>query len=129
MAIDCLLVETLGAFLKGLLDTDGKSAPVFCDFLLSGPLFAARFSAATAKDFYKVFRCGILHQAEVGGSSLIKSWGPAVKFEPGKMTVNRTAFHALLKRDIASYEAELRDPKNDLLRSNFRTKMDFICSR
>jgi hypothetical protein len=112
----------------GLEDTDRKSRKTFLEFL-SRPLFAVYFTAATAGDFYEEFRCGILHQAEVGGNSRIRSLGPIIRFEPGTMTVNRTAFHTLLKQEIANYEAELRDPKNATARDKFRKKMDFICKR
>ena len=44
MAIDCLLVETLGAFLAGLENTKGKSEATFCSFLTTRPLFKADFT-------------------------------------------------------------------------------------
>lgn len=70
LALDCLLVETLGAFIDGLEDTRGKSEPTFCRFLMKRPRFASVFTSETlAKQFYIEFRCGILHQAEVGWRS------------------------------------------------------------
>ena len=44
MAIDCLLVETLGAFYAGHLDTLGKSRETIVDFLMTNPHFSLRFS-------------------------------------------------------------------------------------
>ena len=130
LAIDCLLVETLGAFVKGWPETRrrGQSEEAFCTFL-SRPLFAPHFSPATASQFYAEFRCGLLHQAEVGGTSRVWSVGSVINLDSGRITVNRTKFHELLKQEFAMYQAELKDPMNGTIRSNFRHKMDFICDR
>src|ERR1700752_5067282 len=72
LAIDCLLVETLGAFIEGLEDTDGESKRIFRTFLRTRKQFAADFTTDDiANKFYKQFRCGILHQAESGGDSKV----------------------------------------------------------
>ncbi|MGH9816233.1 MAG: hypothetical protein ACRD6I_09160, partial [Candidatus Acidiferrales bacterium] len=47
LAIDCLLVETLGAFIEGLEDTDRKSRATFCNFLTTRPEFARYFYEQT----------------------------------------------------------------------------------
>ena len=73
LAIDCLLVETLGAFLDGLEETIGRSKEIFCKFLTSRPQFSKDFLQPLAEQFYKEFRCGVLHQAEVGGNSKVWS--------------------------------------------------------
>lgn len=126
LAIDCLLVETLGAFIDGLEDTEGKSKATFCKFLTKRPLFSADFTEDLAKQFYEEFRCGILHQAEIGGESKVWSVGPLVRVVGGRIIVNRNKFHEQLKTEFQNYLAELRDPKNVDLRKNFRKKMDFI---
>lgn len=126
LAIDCLLVETLGAFIDGLEDTEGKSKATFCKFLTTRPLFSADFTEDLAKQFYEEFRCGILHQAEIGGESKVWSVGPLVRVVGGRIIVNRNKFHEQLKTEFQNYLAELRDPKNVDLRKNFRKKMDFI---
>ena len=126
LAIDCLLVETLGAFIDGLEDTDRKSGPTFCKFLTTRPLFSAYFTENLANRFYKEFRCGILHQAEVGGESKVWSVGPLVQVVDDRIIVNRNKFHEQLKAEFENYLAELRDPKNADLRKNFCKKMDFI---
>jgi hypothetical protein len=129
LAVNCLLIETLGAFIKGLEDTDRKSKKTFCEFLTTRPAFSRHFTLALAEQFYFDFRCGILHQAEVGGASKVWSVGPLIRSEAGKIVVNRNALHELLKTDFQNYLAELRDPLNVDLRRNFRTKMDFISRR
>jgi hypothetical protein len=129
VAIDCLLVETLGAFILGLTDTIDKSERAFAK-CLSRPLFAPYFSTRRRKhEFYVEFRCGILHQAEIGGDSRVWSFGPVLTFEPGRTIVNRTKFHELLKQEFANYQTELGDPGNVPLRDAFRKKMEFICRR
>jgi hypothetical protein len=60
------LIETLGALIEGFEDTDGKSKKIFCAFLRTRKQPAAEFRTDDlAKNFYE-FRCGILHQAEIG---------------------------------------------------------------
>jgi hypothetical protein len=127
LAIDCLLVETLGAFIEGLQDTDGKSKKTFCTFLRTRPQFAGEFTSDhLSENFYKQFRCGILHQAESGGESKVWSVGPLIHVSGEAITVNRNEFHERLKAEFQSYLSELREPKNTIIRQNFRKKMDFI---
>ncbi len=126
LAIDCLLVETLGAFLDGLEGTDGASRKTFCKFLTTRPQFSGEFTPQLADQFYREFRCGVLHQAEVGGSSKVWSVGPLLQNEGGSLTVNRNTFHERLKAEFESYLQELRTPVNEALRTNFRKKMNFI---
>ncbi|MEX2120228.1 MAG: hypothetical protein WD847_11595 [Pirellulales bacterium] len=127
LAIDCLLVETLEAFRLGLKDTGRESRKTFCHFLTERPLFKVHFTKEQAELFYKHFRCGILHQAEVGSGSKVWSVGPLIQSDGATLTINRTKFHGRLKADFQSYLAELRDPANAQLRKHFRTKMDFVC--
>jgi hypothetical protein len=127
LAIDCLLVETLAAFIEGLEDTEGESKRIFRTFLRTQNQFKADFTTDDiANKFYKQFRCGILHQAETGGSSKVWSVGPMLWINGDAITVNRNKFHDCLKREFEAYLAELRDPKNVTPRNNFRKKMDFI---
>jgi hypothetical protein len=127
LAIDCAVVETLGAFQEGLTDTDKKSKATFAKFLSTSPGFKKYFSLDRAKQFYTDFRCGILHQAETGGDSKVWSVGELLRDDAGRLTVNRTKFHEQLKTDIEAYITALRDTKNSTLRANFRKKMKFIC--
>jgi hypothetical protein len=127
LAIDCLLVETLGAFIEGREETDGESKRIFRTFLTTRKQFASDFATDDiANQFYKQFRCGILHQAEIGGDSKVWSVGPLLRVNGNAIIVNRNKFHDCLKEEFQTYLAELRDPKNSTPRSNFRKKMDFI---
>lgn len=127
LAIDCAVVETMGAFHEGLTNTDGKSKDTFAKFLSTSPGFRQHFTLARAKNFYTDFRCGILHQAETGRESKVWSVGELIRDDGGHLTVNRTKFHEQLKMDIEAYIAALQDPKNSKLQANFRKKMKFIC--
>ena len=126
LAIDCLLVETLGAFIEGLEDTEGKSQRVFVRFLTTRPAFSSYFTKDLARQFYSEFRCGILHQAEVGGDSRVWSVGPLISTSYKSLVVNRNEFHARLKAEFARYIEQLDDSGSVDLRTNFRKKMNFI---
>jgi len=126
LAVDCLLVETLGAFIDGLEDTEGTSKDTFCKFLTKRPHFSSDFTQSLAEKFYKEFRCGILHQAEIGGQSKVWSVGPVIRVDGNRLIVNRNIFHERLKKEFKNYLTELGDPKNGGLRKNFRKKMDFV---
>ncbi len=126
LSIDCLLVETLEAFRQGLTDTRRKSEHLCTTFLSQRPAFQSFFSGDLATRFYREFRCGIVHNAQVFGTGLVWSVGLLLKLDGNRITVNRTAFHEALMRELADYLSELRDPAKTALRGNFRTKMDFI---
>jgi hypothetical protein len=129
-AIDCLLIETLQAFREGLTDSKNKSREMFVRFLTTSEGFRKHFSKDQATSFYYDFRCGILHQAEVMGPSLLFSVGLLKgKKADGTPYINRTKVHEYLKDDIQRYSEELRNPKNSELRKNFRAKMDFIARK
>ena len=126
LAIDCLLVETLEAFRQGLTDTRRKSEQLCTGFLSQRPAFKPFFPADLATRFYREFRCGILHNAQVFGTGLVWSVGPMLTLEGNRIIVNRTAFHEALMQELADYLNELSDPANTDLRDKFRTKMDFV---
>ena len=126
LAIDCLLVETLEAFRQGLTDTRSKSQELCANFLSQRPAFKQFFTRDLATRFYKEFRCGIAHNAQVFGTGLVWSVGPLLTLNGDRMTVNRTAFHRALMQELTDYLQELRNPANSDLRAKFRNKMDFI---
>jgi len=127
VALDCLLIETMGAFIQGLIDTKGLSGELFRHVLMSRPRFSPYFpNEATADQFYREFRCGILHQAEVRGQSRVWSVGDMIWHDGDGLVVNRNLFHEALKAEFDSYLDELRLARNGNLRANFRNKMDFI---
>jgi hypothetical protein len=130
LAIDCLLIETLQSFREGLTDTKNKSRKMFKKFLTSREGFREHFNPVQAKSFFYDFRCGILHQGEVMGPSLLWSVG-LLKGEKADGTpyINRTKVHEYVKEEVKRYSEELRDPANSELRRKFRIKMDFIARK
>ena len=130
LGIDCLLIETLQSFREGLTDTKGKSKKMFVDFLTQRPNFKKHFTKEDAEKFYKDIRCGILHQAEIMGDTLLWSVG-MVKGEKADGTpyINRTKIHELVKDEVELYCGELENKDNLILRNNFKKKMDFIARK
>ena len=126
LAIDCFLVETLGAFKKGLEKTDFKSTATFSEFLAESIEFNEYLNLKLAERFFYDFRCGILHQAEVAGNSKVWSIGPLIQNLRTHLIVNRNEFHHRLSKAFNRYIEELTNPLNIELRANFRKKMDFI---
>jgi hypothetical protein len=129
LALDCLLIETLQQFKEGVEDTPRRKAKeYFQKFLTSAP-FGGNFDADTAGMFYDQFRCGILHQAELKGSSKVWKVGRMVRRadDGNGLTVNHKALHAALRTAFASYLLELRRGRDQTLRDNFKKKMDLIC--
>jgi len=130
MAIDCLLIEALQSFRDGLTNTKNKSLEMFKKYLTKRDGFRDYFDEAQAKNFFYDVRCGILHQAEIMGHTLLWSVG-SLKGETADGTpyINRTKFHEILKEDFDQYCNELKNPANLKLRKNFRIKMDFIARK
>jgi hypothetical protein len=120
------LLETLEAFRQGLTDTRRKSEQLCTSFLTQRPAFKPFFPGDLATRFYKEFRCGIVHNAQVFGTGLLWSVGPLLKVEGTRIIVNRTAFHDALMQELEDYLLELRNSSNTDLRDKFRAKMDFI---
>ena len=129
LSIDCLLIETLQAFIEGWKTTKNKSEKAFEKFLTTSPSFKKHFSQNMAIQFYKNYRCGILHQAEIQSDSLVWSIGPLVQNINNKMVINRTEFHKKLKDDFYHYLEQLKDERNVNLRNNFQKKMNHICQK
>jgi hypothetical protein len=132
MALDCLLIETLQQFFEGVPENRGQSGAYFRCFL-TRTRFGDFFSVETADFFYQLIRCGILHQAEIGGSSrlLIRRGTPLVKMAAdGKgLIINRRLFHRELVDEFDDYVTRLREnnPPDLELRRRFKRKMDTIC--
>lgn len=89
------------AFKEGLETTNGKSKKVFINFLRNSPHFSGYFTTNEQREtFYKAFRCGILHQAEVQSSALVWSIGELYERIDEMEVLNRNAVHEALKSDI-----------------------------
>lgn len=131
LALDCLLIETLQQFREGVAETPPGESPTFFVRFLTETSFGGYFSKETARMFYEQIRCGILHQAEVKGTSriLITEDVPLVKYTDDSqgLVINRKRFHAQLQQEFEAYVARVRDPSNQELREKFKEKMNYIC--
>jgi len=129
MALDCLLIETLQQFYEGVHETSGQPRDYFKRFLTQ-PALRKYFDGKMAECFYTHIRCGVLHQAEIKGSSRIRIDTPAlVRWADDRrgLVINRKRFHQKLVEVFENYVAQLRDPTNQDPRAKFRDKMDAIC--
>ena len=133
LALDCLLIETLQQFRKGVSKTPPRKSKEYFVQFLTKTSFAKFFNSALAEMFYDQIRCGILHQAEIKDSSrvLIRHQTPLVRFADDKkgLVINRKLFHRQLVKEFENYVAQLRknSPPDEKLRHKFKKKMDCIC--
>jgi hypothetical protein len=130
LTLDCAIIETLEQFRRGVPETpSGKSGEYFASFLTQTS-FSQYFTDEYARLFYKVIRCGLLHQSEAK-SSLVKrsSTLPLIDFTEDRkgLIINAKTFHAKLVVVISEYAALLRNPESKPARTAFRKKMDSIC--
>lgn len=133
LAIDCLLIETLQGFRKGLADHTGQSVDLFTGFLKNWELFKQCVpdeakAGKLARLVYKDCRCALLHSGSTGNGLIVGVSGPAFAFKGGgALKINRTALHEGLKANFEAYLAELIAPEGEKLRQNFKKKMDAVC--
>ena len=130
LAIDFLLVETLQSFIEGKTNTDRKSKKTFKRFLRERDNFKPFFNKDfDPEDFYKDFRCGILHQSQTFGDTKVWTVGELIR-KVGKYTiVNRELFHSYLFKELENYKLNLMKQNNEQLMDNFKIKMDFISGK
>ncbi|MBA7632209.1 hypothetical protein ES703_39752 [subsurface metagenome] len=138
LALDCLLIETLQQFREGVPRTPKRQTKTFFVRFLTKTSFGSYFTnKKLAEMFYEQIRCGILHQAETGGNSKVRTWLLAKPFKTHSLIeytddkkgliINRKLFHQQLVREFEAYVATLRRGSNQDLRNNFRQKMNHIC--
>lgn len=133
LALDCLLIETLQQFREGVPKTPVRKSKEYFVRFLTETSFGKFFNRNLANMFYEQIRCGILHQAEIKGSSrvLIRPQAPLVSLADDRngLVVNRELFHGQLIKEFEDYVSLLRknNPPDEKLRRNFKRKMDYIC--
>lgn len=132
MALDCLLIETLQQFREGKAQTPYKKSGKYFREFLTETSFMSCFNFQKSDLFYDQIRCGILHQAEVKGSSKLQTKEdiPLVSEDGiGGLIINRHKFHKMMEKVFKEYVDALRNnnPPDEMLRRNFRKKMDAIC--
>jgi len=131
MAIDCLLIETLYQFQKGI-PFSSISAAAFEQFLIESNHFKGDLPTKDQRLLvFDHFRNGIFHQAELKGASRVLSVGPLAKpAEDGPgLIINRKKFHQALVWTLSDYVCAVRkhSPVDLDTRWKFRAKMNYIC--
>ena len=120
-------------FYEGVAETPSRQSGAYFRKFLTQTSFGKLFDSSMADLFYELIRCGILHQAEIKGSSRILT-GPSIPLvslanDSKGLVINRLLFHEQLISEFQCYIARLRksDPPDDDLRERFKRKMDAIC--
>ncbi len=137
LALDCLLIETLQQFREGVAQTPQVTKPNGRRVLASEDYFVAFLTSQyfgpgcnqhLAKLFYQTIRCGILHQAEVKESSLVRRDRPLISLSPDQkgVVVNPVLFHRSVEAAFQKYLVDLRNRAELDLRKRFRHKMNHI---
>ncbi len=134
MALDCLLVETLNQFYKGLDETPSNHQRQFWIFFRGSDYFRPHFTRRLSDIFYSHVRCGLLHQAQTKKGTLIRADQETmikpVSGDPANgIILDRVLFHDALKKEISAYISKLETGENhsDHLRDNFIKKMQYLC--
>lgn len=128
-------------FYLGANDTEanykGKQWKAFSDFLKNSTHFNQYFkNSKICKIFYQHFRCGLLHQSQTKGKSLIKLNQMNLLSFVDKdnaclgLIIDRGQFHDTLMLEFKDYIQRLKENsqsfKGDNLRINAMIKMDLI---
>lgn len=135
LAVDCLVIETLQGFRAGIINHNGQSKRLFTDFLKGWQAFQAclpdQADASTLADrVYADCRCALLHSGATDGELRVGVTGPTFKFGDGHVrSINRTQLHKCLRKEFDAYIHLLKTQGANLLRKNFKTKMDAICGQ
>lgn len=133
LAIDFLLIETIQGFRKGLTDHTGQSGKLFAAFLVDWPAFAAcvpptKKAADLAKSVYTQGRCALYHAGTTDRIVVKKSGKMLVFHDDKRIEINRSLLHQELTNAFDEYLVALKRPEHVELRTNFRNKMNHICS-
>jgi hypothetical protein len=135
VALDCLLIETLGQFYKGIDRTPRPHNQHFVDFFQGSDHFLGDFDDTKSEIFYDHFRCGILHQAQTKKMSRIRfGLDSMVRYadaaDPWQgLIVDRVRLHRALLDEINDYESLLKAPRsaaNQAKKESFIAKWRFI---
>lgn len=112
MASCCLLIETLSAFFEGDNVTPrGEGKQSFETIFEKAKEYKNRLQEFSNQNFYKIVRCGILHQGETYKSFKIRRTGDL--FNKNESAINASLFADELKLFLNSYADELKTSKWD----------------
>lgn len=146
LAIDCLVIETLGQFYCGFDESPQKDNcalnPERWDHKAFYVDYMRKMSTLSQSDafdtkekrelFYRHFRCGILHQAQTKKKSRVRyDEKVMVAFADNSdhsqgLIVDRDKLHDALVSEIEDYKKRLLEGTDPQQRQNFVKKMNFI---
>lgn len=134
VSLQCALIEFLESTVegknykfKGALGPHdyNKSGPLFVSFLTKREPFKEDFTEASAKDFYMLVRCGLLHEARTKGTWRIHDKNADNKImKPGPILYRDVLQRGIIKF-IADYVATV--PKDTNLQAAFIRKYEHLC--
>lgn len=134
MALACLLVETLNQFYQGVDETPNDHKQQFWIFFRESENFRPHFMKKTSDMFYSHVRCGLLHQAQTKGATIIRADRNTMveqirRGSKDGIIVDRVRFILALKKEIDDYIRNLKSKSsiNTAARENFVRKMWYIC--
>ena len=146
LAIDCLVIETLGQFYRGFDESPAQRDQVlnpnewdhkkfYVDYMRRISTLCRAGAFDTNKKrllFYKHFRCGILHQAQTKKKSRVRfgeqkmvSFADNADQSQG-LIVDRNKLHDALAEEVEAYKNLLLNGTDRQKRQDFVKKMDFI---
>lgn len=126
MALDCLLIETLAQFRKGLKNTKGISKKEYVGFLEE----CIHMENSEAEEFYNKIRCGILHSAQTyNGARLSMNGKKIIENNKGTLIVSFDKMTESIISYFGDYKKKLVNGCDVELRNNFVKKMNYVCRR
>lgn len=146
LAIDCLVIETLGQFYCGFEESPNKRdrglnpsgwnhKGFYIDYMRSISTLSHSDAFDTDEKrrlFYQHFRCGILHQAQTKKKSRVRfdervmvAFADNADHSQG-LIVDRDKLHDALGAEIEAYKAMLLKGNDQQKQQNFIKKMSFI---
>lgn len=147
MSIVCLLIETLEQFWNGNIETSrnnnnangliSNDSLAFHSFFQRNKILSSFFdSKEKANIFYLKIRCGLLHQGQTKGKSLIHirsnepilSWLNPNNIEDG-ISINRRKFVKEVKKVYEDYIEHIENANLNERKRIFKRKMDYIVNK
>ncbi len=134
LALDCLLLESLQAFISGNhAANSAASRSAFKKFLMKNKTFGTYFPNESSVDtFYTHVRNGLLHDGETRKGWLIKRsdrYDLIDRKDPSFPVVNRRKFHDALVAVFREHFEKLRKPAEEKCRENLFKAIEGLCQR
>lgn len=119
VAIECMLIDALSGYRYGTKgDTDRET---YARFLKE----SIKCDDFTAREFYRRFRCGILHETRIKKRSYIaRRRIRRIKYEGDRLFLNPVGLYKVLRKYFYEYLESLK--RNKELMNNFAKRFDYL---